>query len=486
MVVAKFDMIIVGTGFAGSFFLMRYLEQASKQARVLVLERGRRDTKAWQLQNRRESSIRQEDVYVNNNPQTKVWLTSPGFGGNSKCWYAGAIRMMPGDFKLKSRYGVGHDWPMSYEDLEPHYDIAEQIMLVSGPADSPMHRSRPFPLPPHRFSTPDELLKKKFPDSWFNAATARASVATGKRGVCCASGICQLCPVDAKFTIQNGLAHIYDDPRVTLQLESEVDGVDLSAGSATGVHYTRDGRAERADADVIVLAASALFNPHIMLRSGLHHRLLGTGLHEQPSFDVCVDLAGVKADDGSTVITGNGYMFYEGEHRRDRAACMVELWSSPFADRPDALRTERGRWRERQYFAFLFDDLPREQNRVTVNAASPRLAETTFVGHSDYTQRAVDRIPEMVAKLGEGLPIERIVSISEAISPGHIQGTVVMGDDPATSIVDSYLVHHQIRNMLVLGASSFPTATPILPTLTVCALSLRAADHFLGKGASVS
>ena len=90
----------------------------------------------------------------------------------------------------------------------------------------------------------------------------------------------------------------------------------------------------------------------------------------------------------------------------------------------------------------------------------------------------------MVAKLGEGLPIERIVSIAEAVSPGHIQGTVVMGDDPESSIVDGYLVHHQIRNLLVLGASAFPTATPILPTLTVSALSLRAADHFLSRGAA--
>ena len=58
-----------------------------------------------------------------------------------------------------------------------------------------------------------------------------------------------------------------------------------------------------------------------------------------------------------------------------------------------------------------------------------------------------------------------------------------MGEDPANSIVDGYLVHHQIRNLLVLGASSFPTATPILPTLTVSALSLRSADHFLSRGA---
>jgi choline dehydrogenase-like flavoprotein len=290
--------------------------------------------------------------------------------------------------------------------------------------------------------------------------------------------------VDAKFTIQNGLAHIYSDPRVALQLECEVEGIETTAGLASGVQYLQHGKSERADADVVVLGASALFNPHIMLRSGISHALLGRGLHEQPSFDVLVDLAGVKAYDGSTVITGNGYMFYDGEHRRERAACMVELWSSPFVGSDEALRSEQGRWRERQSFAFLFDDLPQLQNRVTVNAASPRLAETTFVGHSDYTQRAVDRIPEMVAKLGEGLPIERIIRIEQALAPGHIQGTVVMGDDPATSIVDGYLVHHQIRNLLVLGASSFPTATPILPTLTVCALSLRAADHFVARGAA--
>ncbi len=53
----KYDVIIVGTSFAASFFLMRYLERAPAQTRVLVLERGGTDTKAWQLQNRRTSSI---------------------------------------------------------------------------------------------------------------------------------------------------------------------------------------------------------------------------------------------------------------------------------------------------------------------------------------------------------------------------------------------------------------------------------------------
>jgi choline dehydrogenase-like flavoprotein len=477
----RYDLIIVGTSFAGSFFLMRYLEHAPEQARVLVLERGRADSKAWQLRNGASSSTPAEEVFVNRTPQ-KVWLTSPGFGGNSKCWWAGTMRMMPNDFRLKSRYGVGDDWPLSYEELEKHYDTVEQVMLVSGPADVPMPRSRPFPLPPHRFSTPDALLKAKFPDSWFHPTTARASVATGKRGICCASGICDLCPQDAKFTIQNGLAHLYEDPRVTLQLESAADTIETSGGLASGVNYTRSGRSERVRGDMVVLAASALFNPHIMLRSGIKHRLLGRRLHDQMGVDVCVDLDGVGAYDGSTSITGNGYMFYEGEHRREHAACLVETWNSPFIYQPAALRADRGRWNQRQYFRFIFDDLPREDNTVAISASNPRLAETTFNGYSEYARRGAARISQMVDKLAQALPIERIEDVQLAPTCGHIQGTAVMGENPEDSVVDRHLVHHQVRNLLVLGASAFPTATPALPTLTLSALSLWAADHQFGRG----
>src|SRR5262245_844572 len=87
----RFDIIIVGTGFAGAFFLMRYLERAPSHARVLVLDRGREDSKAWQLRNRLTSSIPQEELFFNRTPG-HLWLTSPGFGGNSKCWWAGAMR----------------------------------------------------------------------------------------------------------------------------------------------------------------------------------------------------------------------------------------------------------------------------------------------------------------------------------------------------------------------------------------------------------
>jgi choline dehydrogenase-like flavoprotein len=455
---------------------MRYLEHAAPTARVLVLERGNRDSKAWQLENRRTSSLNPEALFINNNPE-KEWLTSPGFGGNSKCWWGGATRMMPGDFQLQSRYGVGVDWPLCYDDLENYYGDVEAIMAVSGPADSPMPRSRPFPLPPHRFSDPDALLKETFPDGWFHPATARASASTGTRGICCGNGICELCPEDAKFTIQNGLCQVYLDPRVTLQLESAVETVLSSGNVATGVSYQRDGKSHRATADLVILAASALFNPHILLRSGTTHELLGKRLHEQMSVDVCLNLRGVKSYNGSTMISGNGYLFYEGEQRREHAACLIETWNSPFIYQRASLRAEQGRWTERTYLRFMFDDLPRADNTVTVNAVEPGRAETSFNGYSDYAQRGMDRIPAMIDVLSKALPIEGIESISLGRTTAHIQGTVVMGDDPAASVVDSHLIHHRIRNLIVLGSSAFPTASPAYPTLTISALSLRAADY---------
>lgn len=476
-----YDVIVVGTSFASTFFLLRYLEHAPADVRVLVLERGNEDTKAWQLAHRLTSSIQPEEVFENDNP-LKEWYTSPGFGGNSKCWMAGTTRMMPGDFQLQSRYGVGVDWPISYDDLEAHYGTVERVMNISGPSDSPMPRSTPFPLPPHKFSDPDALLKKRFPDGWYQVATARASAPTGQRGVCCATGFCSLCPVDAKFTIQNGLAHIYRDPRITLRLRSEVQSIETAAGVAKGVNYLHEGRPTLDRGDLIVLGASALFNPHIMLRSGFDHPLIGKRLHEQMPVFVILDLKGVKGYNGSTVISGLGYLFYEGEHRRYHAACMIENLTSPFPNRmDDSLRLESGRWNERVVLSFLFDDIPSNENTVTVSPRNPRLARVHFNGYSDYAKRGAEQIPKMIDKLAEALPIERLVSTSLGSTAAHIQGTVVMGNDPATSVVDRYLVDHKYRNLLVLGSSANPTASPAYPTLTVSALSLWAADHVLGR-----
>lgn len=52
-------------------------------------------------------------------------------GGTTMHWLGTCLRMLPNDFRLKSQYGVGVDWPISYEELKPYYEMAEREIGVS-------------------------------------------------------------------------------------------------------------------------------------------------------------------------------------------------------------------------------------------------------------------------------------------------------------------------------------------------------------------
>jgi choline dehydrogenase-like flavoprotein len=97
--------------------------------------------------------------------------------------------------------------------------------------------------------------------------------------------------------------------------------------------------------------------------------------------------------------------------------------------------------------------------------------------------RGIAALDELLPKLLAALPVERFKIDSYLNSTeAHIQGTTVMGDDPADSVIDRNMVHHRVRNLLVMGSGAFPTGAPANPTLTISALALRAAAHQYGQG----
>lgn len=62
---------------------------------------------------------------------------------------------------MKTLYGVGTDWPISYEDLSPYYDRAGAIMNLSGPEGMAVYPDKVrFPQAPHTFSDSYRVLKK--------------------------------------------------------------------------------------------------------------------------------------------------------------------------------------------------------------------------------------------------------------------------------------------------------------------------------------
>lgn len=470
-----YSLILVGSGFGSTFFLHRFLARAGPGSRVLVLERGDVRSHAWHHDNQKQLLSESRDSIVNTTPK-KPWVFGLGFGGGSNSWWACVPRFLPDDFRMRSRYGVGQDWPLSYDMLDPYYGAAEAIMEVAGPADgAPYPMSRPYPQPPHRFSDPDRLFKQRFPEQFFSQPTARPTRATASRPMCCAAGACQQCPIDSKFTILNELKSVYADPRVTLVTGATVLSLDLAGSTVTGVRYRQNAAEHVAAGDLVGLGANALFNPHIMLRSGLADRELGRGLTEQRSVRVSVKLAGVNNYQGSTSITGLGYMLYNGDHRGRHAGALMESWNVP------ELRDERGKWRQRLSLRFIFEDLRQAANRVTFNTADPDRPHISFAGHSSYLQRGVRALDSNLPGVLDAIPVEDY-TISDNVSDteAHILGTTPMGRDAESSVVDGDLIHHRVRNLLVLGGSVFPTISPANPTLTICALALRAADRLTG------
>jgi choline dehydrogenase-like flavoprotein len=470
-----YDLVLIGSGFASSFFLHRYLQLAPASARVLVLERGEWRDHRWHLTHRDELE-RDSKAACRLDRSAKPWVFRLALGGSSNCWWACTPRFLPEDFRLKSTYGIGRDWLVSYDDLEEYYCAAEEIMAVSGPDDgSPYPRSRPYPQPPHRFSDPDRLLKRRFPDAFFNQPAARPSRAIQSgRARCCASGVCSRCPIDSKFTVINSLGHLYRaDSRVTLLTGATVTALDVAGNRVVTVRYQESGAERTARADLVGLGANAIFNPHLLLRSGLSEGRAGQGLLEQVSRNVIVDLHGVDNFQGSTSITGQGYMLYSGPHRRSRAAALMESWNVPI------LRNERGKWRQRLRLKFIFEDLPRPENRVRA-AADGNRPDVEYTRPSLYAEQGVDALESSLPQVLEALPVERyFVDPDFPETEGHILGTTIMGSDPDSSVVDRHLLHHRVRNLAVLGGSVFPTISPSNPTLTICALSLWAADRLM-------
>ena len=67
----------------------------------------------------------------------------------------------------------------------------------------------------------------------------------------------------------------------------------------------------------------------------------------------------------------------------------------------------------------------------------------------------------------------------------HIIGGTVMGDDPRTSVTNSYGQSHDVANLIIAGSGLFPGSAGVNPTFTIHALTARTGDHLLANWNSI-
>lgn len=333
--------------------------------------------------------------------------------------------------------------------------------IAGGGSEHILPRSQPFPFPPHTPSRSDVTLQASHP-LWVPVPTARSN--GGSRPMCCSNGICDRCPIDSKFTILNGIGHFEHDGCFLLS-EHEVREVTVEAGVAKSVAVQGSTQSFEINANLIALGTNAIFNAAILMRSGFTSPVLGRYLHEQVGYTIQVDTP-IKNFFGGSAITGHGYHFYHDFDRTNAAAVLLENFNVPASIRPT-----KNRWTERLTLKLVAEDVPNSENRVELKDGEVMI---NWPGHSAYARQGIDNV---LGNLDQLIPaeIEDVIHLGEASTEAHILGTTRMGQSVQTSVVDDTLRTHEVSNVVCLGAGAFPSSSPANPTLTLSALSVRAA-----------
>jgi choline dehydrogenase-like flavoprotein len=263
---------------------------------------------------------------------------------------------------------------------------------------------------------------------------------------------------------------VFEHKRLVVCTGCEVRRFETAGGAIVAAVFQNGGREHMIRADLFALGANAIQSAAIMERSGLGGGLTGRGLHECYGHDFEVFLDGMDNFDGSTVTTGINYALYDGGHRGEAGGALVffeNRWRH-------GLRAQRGRLRQILPIQISVEELPDDDNAVSIDSDGKAVVHHS--GPSDYALAGMRRAAEKLESVLAPLPVERVESRGERPTESHLQGTFRMGRDPALSVIDAGQVHHRFRNLVVVGSSVFPSSSSANPSLTVAALSLRAAD----------
>jgi len=525
------DVCVIGAGPAGAILSHSLAKRGHD---VVILEAGPRFDKEERV-DRLKTQIRPEpgdneiwdmggerDAYSASGAHS--WPVNQrrvkGVGGTSLHWGAVVPRLFEKDFEMQSRYGIGRDWPISYEDLRPYYARAEQEIGVAGNEDAPYQppREEPFPMEPFGKSRPRELFETAGEAVDITVQDMPMAINNGEydRDECQGYGTCQfVCPSGGKYSADVHVKKAESEGATVLtevpvqRLEHGPDGEAITEA----VYRTPEGETYRQTADVFVAAAGAYETPRLLLLSdsdqypdGLANSsgTLGKYFMGHPPTGVQgylpeeTTLPGAFGPQVTTAI----HQFYDDNPPENGCVNIFPLNAigpSPatIAMTQDGIGDELLKTVNNQYgsllgFSMSVEMLPREDNRITLdesttdNHGNPVLdvqvepGEYALKGQKTGIEAATSLIEELGGNVvyADGTMTAEHDELPPLGKGGyHPMGGTRMGEDPNESVVDPNLRTHDLENLYITSGGVFVTAGASNPTLTIMALSLKAADH---------
>jgi choline dehydrogenase-like flavoprotein len=530
------DILIVGSGITAAMMAAHLVEHTKRS--ITVVEAGRASTPLRERALARERYVAygespwKSDHLDDQNAFGTTWGFSPSMtvGGLAMHWGGVSPRYSPEDFRLRSLYGVGDDWPFTYDDLDPFYQEAEERMGVAG-EQGPVAldpRGKPYPMPPlpinYNLAQLQQWAAKSDIATW-STPSAKNSIARDGRAQCQRCDTCYpVCPTGAKYTPDITWDALVQTKRVTLLTETLVRRLvaDAKTGrivQATGNRTDAGGEAIAISAKTVVLAAGFVWSPHLLLLSrdsahpeGLANRsgLVGKYLagHRNVNAYLRVPMPLIPGINVQHSLVSKQFMRPPRSSRYLRHD--LRVWESSVGREP-RLRDDNGGllmgdallrdWQQRASGATArvrayYDVLPdRESKLVLDDAHTNRFGDPMpSVSFRDapvsaalqaWQEEQLRALFTRMAKAGGG-DILRMENSANDLGQEHPAGGCRMGTDPMTSVVDGWGRAHDHENLWVAGAPAQVSASCCNGTLTFAAVGLRTASAIARESASAT
>ncbi len=504
---SSYDVIIVGAGVGGGAMANRLGKAGAK---VLVIERGTRlprEADNWSVK-----AVFHEKRYTT----TETWRDRDGHefnpstyyyvGGNSKFFGTATLRFRVADFEdLQHEAGVAPAWPITYAELAPYYDVAEQLFGTHGtagmdPCEPP--RSGPMPHPAIGHEPEIQAFDTKLRALGLKPFPLPVAIDLHPGGKCIRCSTCDgfACKLGAKNDAEVRMVDpAIETGNVDLVLESLVHRfvTDDTGRKVVGVEIEQKGQTKMINGDLFISSAGAINSAALLLRSAgtKHPKGLGNNSSDQLGRNY-------MAHNNTAMMAVNP--FKKNNVVFQKSLCINDFYLSNSV-KPYPLGNVQGLGKLQggmltanmkgtpEWLMSLFakrsvdwwimsEDLPDPGNRVSIDSDGKiRLSYTAnnLKAHGEL----VKHWTKLMRSMGYPIIITQKMDIKVAM---HQCGTARFGKDPKTSVLDPYCRVWDVDNLYVVDASFLPSSTAVNPSLTIVAQAVRTAEHIIKDVLKVS